>query len=88
MGYHQGYWHSVASRIADHYSLKSGDKVLDIGCEGFLLYDMLKLVQVCRFWFRYFGICHSNAKDELNQICLEVVQLNYLSKKTNLTVFR
>lgn len=68
-GYHyrEGYWDSVASRLADHYSLKSGDKVLDIGCgKGFLLYDMLKLVP----GLQVFGLDISeyaiqNAKDEI-----------------------
>ena len=90
-GYHyrEGYWDSVASRLADHYSLKSGDKVLDIGCgKGFLLYDMLKLVP----GLQVFGLDISeyaiqNAKMRLNQIYFEVMQLNCLSKKTNSSLF-
>ena len=32
-GYHyDGRWKSVAEKIAQHYQLKSGQKVLDVGC--------------------------------------------------------
>lgn len=42
--YIEGRWEKIARKLVDHYQLKSGDKVLDIGCgKGFLLYDMLKV---------------------------------------------
>ena len=35
---------NVAKKIIKRYKLKSGSKVLDVGCgKGFLLYEMLKL---------------------------------------------
>ena len=42
---YDGRWQSVAKDIADHYKLKSGDKVLDVGCgKAYLLYDLMNTV--------------------------------------------
>lgn len=45
-GYHyDGRWQKVAKKIAVHYELKSGHKILDVGCgKGFLLYDLMQVV--------------------------------------------
>lgn len=38
---YDGRWQSIARRIIEHYGLRSGDKVLDIGCaKGFLVKDL------------------------------------------------
>lgn len=38
---YDGRWLSVAEKLAAHYNLKPGQKVLDVGCgKGFLLYDL------------------------------------------------
>lgn len=43
--YMEGRWEKVARALAEHYNIKPGDKVLDVGCgKGFLLYDFTKVV--------------------------------------------
>lgn len=42
---YDGRWLSVAEKLAAHYKLKPGQKVLDVGCgKGFLLYDLTHAV--------------------------------------------
>ncbi|MFH0886897.1 MAG: class I SAM-dependent methyltransferase, partial [bacterium] len=42
---YDGRWEKVAKALVDHYGLKVGDRVLDVGCgEAFLLYDLMRLV--------------------------------------------
>ncbi len=42
---YDGRWKPVAEKIAEHYNLKTGQKVLDIGCgKAHLLYELMQLV--------------------------------------------
>ena len=45
-GYHyDGRWLPVAKRMAAHYGVKAGDRVLDVGCgKGFLLHEFTQAV--------------------------------------------
>ena len=42
---YDGRWRSVAQKLADHYQLKAGQKVLDVGCGmAHLLYELTQVV--------------------------------------------
>jgi protein-L-isoaspartate(D-aspartate) O-methyltransferase len=42
---YDGRWAPIAQKIAAHYQLKAGQKVLDVGCgKAFLLYDLMQAV--------------------------------------------
>ena len=42
---YDGRWRPVAEKMSQHYGLKPGDRVLDIGCgKGFLLYELTQVV--------------------------------------------
>lgn len=64
---YDGRWRSVAQAIADHYQLKPGMRVLDIGCgKAFLLYDLTQVVpglEVAGIDVSSYGIQH--AKEEV-----------------------
>ena len=65
--YMAGRWAPVAKAMIDHYGIKPGDKVLDIGCgKGFLLYEISLLVpgvEICGIDISDYAI--KNAKGEI-----------------------
>ena len=65
--YREGYWDGVARMMVERYGLKSGDKILDIGCgKGFLLFDLKKIVPGIEIYgidVSAYAIAH--AKDEV-----------------------
>lgn len=43
--YHPKFWTGVAHDLKEHFGLKEGSKVLDVGCaKGFLLFDLTRVV--------------------------------------------
>ncbi len=65
--YMEGRWETVAKALADHYGLKPGDKILDVGCgKGFLLYDFTKVVPGLELWgIDVSDYAIANAKEEI-----------------------
>ncbi len=42
---YDGRWRPVAAAIAEHYGIKPGDRILDVGCgKGFLLHEFTQIV--------------------------------------------
>lgn len=64
---YDGRWRPIAEDMARHYGLKSGDKILDVGCgKGFLLYELTQVVpgvEVAGIDISQHGIDH--AKEEV-----------------------
>jgi len=77
--YMPGRWAPVGQAMIDHYGLKPGDKVLDIGCgKGFQLYELTQLLP----GLEVYGVDISdyaieNAKEEI-QDRLQVADANSL----------
>jgi protein-L-isoaspartate(D-aspartate) O-methyltransferase len=64
---YDGRWAKVARAMADHYGIKAGDRILDVGCgKGFLLYDFTQVVPgVEVFGIDISSYAIENAKEEV-----------------------
>ncbi len=64
---YDGRWRGIAEDIAKHYRLRSGDRVLDVGCgKAFLLHELTQVVpglQVAGLDISRYGV--ENAKEEV-----------------------
>jgi protein-L-isoaspartate(D-aspartate) O-methyltransferase len=64
---YDGRWKSVAEALAKHYNLKSGSKVLDVGCgKAYLMYDLTQTVpglEVAGIDISQYAV--ENAKEEM-----------------------
>jgi SAM-dependent methyltransferase len=70
---YDGRWLDVARRMAKHYGLKAGDRVLDVGCgKGFLLYEFTRAVpgiEVVGLDISKYALSHS--KEEVKAFLVE-----------------
>ncbi len=70
---YDGRWAKVAKAMADHYGIKAGDRILDVGCgKGFLLYDFTQVVpgvEVCGIDISSYALENAveAVKDKLHQ---------------------
>jgi SAM-dependent methyltransferase len=64
---YDGRWRPLAQRLAEHYALQPGDRLLDVGCgKGYLLYEFTQVVpgvEVAGIDISDYAIAH--AKDEV-----------------------
>jgi len=87
---YDGRWLDVARRMARHYGLKSGHRVLDVGCgKGFLLYEFTQAVpgvEIAGLDVSRYALDH--AKDEVKPFLREgsAVTLPYPDKSFDLVV--
>jgi SAM-dependent methyltransferase len=73
-GYHyDGRWRTVAEAMVEHYGIKPGDRILDVGCgKGFLLYEFTQVVpgvHVAGIDISAYALAH--AKEEVKP-CLQL----------------
>jgi len=75
---YDGRWRPIAQRMADHYGLKPGMRVLDVGCgKGFLLHELTQVVpgiSVAGIDISAYGI--ENSKEEVRPF----LQLGHAAK--------
>jgi ubiquinone/menaquinone biosynthesis C-methylase UbiE len=78
-------WKPVAQALIETYEIKSGMKVLDIGCgKGFLIYEMLKInpdIQITGIDISQYAI--NNSKPEIKSLLKRFDIRNYLPFKDN-----
>ncbi|MBT4888557.1 MAG: class I SAM-dependent methyltransferase [Rhodospirillales bacterium] len=82
--YMPGRWAPVAQAMIDHYGIKAGDKILDIGCgKGFLLYEISLLVpDVEIYGIDISSYAIKNAKEEVKKQ-LQIGNANHLPFSDN-----
>jgi len=65
--FYDGRWRPIAERMAAHYNMKAGDRLLDVGCgKAYLLYELTQVVpglQVTGVDISEYGL--ANAKEEV-----------------------
>ena len=88
--YLEGRWEKVAKKMVEHYKLRPGDRILDVGCgKGFLLFDFTKVlpgIEVHGLDISSYAI--ENAKPEIKHRIVEgsAVSLPYLDDYFDLVI--
>jgi protein-L-isoaspartate(D-aspartate) O-methyltransferase len=70
---YDGRWRAVAERMAAHYDLKPGSRILDVGCgKAFLLYEFTQVVPDCQVvGLDISAYAIANAKEEVRPHLVE-----------------
>lgn len=70
---YDGRWLPLAKQITEHYGLKAGDKILDVGCgKGYMLYEFTRAVpgvKIAGLDISQYGIDH--AKEEVKPFLVQ-----------------
>lgn len=87
---YDGRWRDVAERIADHYQLKAGQKVLDVGCgKAYLLYELTQVVPgliVRGIDISRYGIEHSKEEIRDSLQCGRAEELPFKDNEFDLVI--
>ncbi|HPF99712.1 MAG TPA: class I SAM-dependent methyltransferase [Kiritimatiellia bacterium] len=87
---YDGRWRKVAQAMVDHYGIKAGDRILDVGCgKGFILYDFTQIVpgvEVAGLDVSKYAI--DNAKEEVKDklVVGSAAKLPYPDKSFDLVI--
>jgi len=78
---YDGRWRIVAEEMAQYYNLKSGQRVLDVGCgKGFLLYELTQVVpgiEICGIDISEYAINNSKKEIKSSLIIGKAQDLNF-----------
>ena len=87
---YDGRWNSVAIDMINHYNLKSGSKVLDIGCaKGFLLKDIKETFPTIEVWgvdISKYAVNHIDEKIKSNVFIANAKELPFESNYFDLVI--
>lgn len=87
---YDGRWRPVAEKIAEHYNLKTGQKVLDIGCgKAHLLYELMQVVpgiEVTGIDVSEYAITHTIEEIQPYLMKGEAQNLPFLDKSFDLVI--
>jgi SAM-dependent methyltransferase len=87
---YDGRWRPIAERMAQHYGLKPGMSLLDVGCgKGFLLYEFTQVVpglEVAGIDISAYGIEHSKEEVRSSLIVGSASKLPFEDKSFDLVI--